>query len=122
MTLSILPAGAIAAGVHHTFNDSTLADVTSTMGTMDEAAAAEFDLQMGYAHSNGQITKVDLTMTLTIDMPVWSKAGTYKQVEQDECNRRLGADAEKRYAQCVTSTKRYGQLPFTFRRFPGDIR
>jgi predicted secreted Zn-dependent protease len=58
---------------------------------MDEAAYAEFDLQMGFAHSNGAITAVDLTMTLTIDMPVWSKAGSARQVEQNEWNRFLRA-------------------------------
>jgi predicted secreted Zn-dependent protease len=89
MTLSIQPGGAIAAGVHHTFNEAKLADVSASMATMDEAAYAEFDLQMGFAHSNGTITRVDLTMTLTIDMPVWSKAGSARKPEQDEWNRFL---------------------------------
>src|SRR5262245_35881421 len=91
MTLSILPAGAIAPGVHHTFNEATLADVTSTMGGMSEAAHADFDLQMSYATSNGHISTVDLTMTLTIDMPEWSAAGSARQVEQTEWNRFLRA-------------------------------
>jgi predicted secreted Zn-dependent protease len=46
---------------------------------------------MSFAHANGNITRVDLTMALTIDMPVWSKVGKAKQAEQNEWNRFLRA-------------------------------
>jgi predicted secreted Zn-dependent protease len=91
MTLSILPAGAIAPGVHHTFKQRTLADVSSSMSAMSEAAHADFDLQMSYGHANGRITTVDLTMNLSIDMPVWSGLGNARKAEQNEWNRFLRA-------------------------------
>jgi hypothetical protein len=91
MTLRILPAGAISAGVHHTFTDATLADLVDAFDPSEEPALAEFAFSMSFAHAGGRLTNVDLTMRLTIDMPVWSKVGRRPQAEQDEWARFLRA-------------------------------
>lgn len=91
MTLRVLPAGAIAAGVHHTFDDNTLADVTTSMDQLEEAAAAEFHFNMSYDTAGARVTNVNLTMRVTIDMPVWTRVAQRPQAEQNEWNRFLRA-------------------------------
>jgi hypothetical protein len=89
MTLQILPAGAITAGVHDTFTDTTLEDLVDNADTTQEPGLAEFAFELGFDHANGRLTRVDLTMRLTIDMPEWSNVGRRPQAEQDEWNRFL---------------------------------
>jgi hypothetical protein len=89
MTLQILPAGAIQAGVHQTFTDATLQDLVDNAPVDVEAGYAEFRFQLDYDHANGRLTRVDLTMRLTIDMPEWTQAPHRPQPEQDEWNRFL---------------------------------
>jgi hypothetical protein len=91
MTLRILPAGAISPGVHHTFRDATLEDLVDGMDPDEEAGFAEFAFGLSFDHAGGRVTRVDLTMTLTIDMPVWSTVGRRPQAEQDEWARFLRA-------------------------------
>src|SRR5215208_5914184 len=91
MTLRILPAGAISVGVHHTFSEATLAGIVASMGSMDEAAYAEFAFSLSFAQANDRITSVDLTMQLRLDMPEWPNVSQRPQAEQDEWNRFLRA-------------------------------
>jgi predicted secreted Zn-dependent protease len=91
MTLRILPPGAISAGVHHSFSEATLADIVARMGNMAEAALAEFEFNLSFDHANNRLTRVDLTMRLTLDMPEWPNASQRPQPEQDEWNRFLRA-------------------------------
>jgi hypothetical protein len=91
MSLRVLPTGTIPAGVHHTFTESSLEDVSLAMDGMDEAAYAEFDFEMSFSTAGSRITRVDLIMWLTIDMPVWSRVDRSPQAEQDEWNRFMRA-------------------------------
>jgi predicted secreted Zn-dependent protease len=91
MTLRILPAGAIAAGVHRTLTDATLEDLVDTAGADGELARAEFAFALDYDHANGRLTRIDLTVRLTIDMPEWPNSSRRPQAEQDEWDRFLRA-------------------------------
>lgn len=90
MTLRILPAGAITPSVHHTFEDETLADVAANTDA-DEPALAEFSFEMSFDHEANRITRVELTMWLTIAMPEWTNVSGRPQAEQDEWARFLRA-------------------------------
>jgi predicted secreted Zn-dependent protease len=57
------------------------------MDDMDEAAYAEFDFELSFSTAGNRVTRVDLIMWLTIDMPVWSRVDRSSQAEQDEWNR-----------------------------------
>jgi predicted secreted Zn-dependent protease len=87
MSLRVLPIGTLPAGVHHTFNESSLADVSLAMDRMDEAAYAEFEFELSFSTAGNRVTRVNLIMWLTLDMPVWSRVDRSPQAEQDEWNR-----------------------------------
>jgi predicted secreted Zn-dependent protease len=89
MTLRVLPAGAITAGVHHTFNETTLSAVSNSMSQMEEAAKTEFEFEMSFQTAGGRVSNVELAMSITVDMPVWSKVSSRPQAEQTEWNRFL---------------------------------
>lgn len=91
MSIRVLPVGAITPGVHHTFDERTLEDVSLAMDGMHEAAHAEFAFEMSFSTAGSRVTRVDLIMWLTIDMPVWSHVDGSTQAEQDEWNRFLRA-------------------------------
>jgi predicted secreted Zn-dependent protease len=91
MSVRILPTGTVPAGVHHTFNESSLEDVSLAMNGMDEAAYADFEFELSFSTAGNRVTRVDLIMWLTIDMPVWSRVDRSPQAEQDEWNRFMRA-------------------------------
>lgn len=91
MTLRILPASAITAGVHHTFTERTLGELVANLDPAEEPALAEFAFELGFDHVNNRLTRVDLTVRLTIDMPEWPNATRRPQAEQDEWQRFLRA-------------------------------
>lgn len=90
MSLVISPTGAIDAGVFATFEHATLEDVVDAMGN-GEAGEASFDFGLNYAHANGSVTSVDLTVTLTILLPVWEPEEEPSRPESNEWNRFLRA-------------------------------
>lgn len=87
--LRIIPSGSITAGVSHRFRQTTLAGVASVANSMDEVGHADFRYGLSFDHANHQLTRVDLTMHLAIEMPFWSHAVRRPQAEQDEWNRFL---------------------------------
>lgn len=87
MTLRITPAGAVTAATGHTVDDATLAGVVQSLGAYAEAGYAGFAFALSYKQPNGTITSVDLTMTLTVEMPVWTKRDKAKAAEQREWDR-----------------------------------
>lgn len=90
--LRIDPAGAITAGTSHSFDGATLRDVVSAMSGLAEVGHADFDLAMSFSTDGGErVTNVDLTMRLTIDMPVWTKVAGRPTAERNEWNRFMGA-------------------------------
>ena len=91
MTLRILPAGTIQPGVFQTFTDATLQDLVDNADPNQEAGEARFEFELDYDHAGGRLTRVDLTMWLTINMPEWSNVSRRRQAEQDEWNRFLRA-------------------------------
>jgi predicted secreted Zn-dependent protease len=117
MSLRILPVGAITPGVHHTFNERTLEDVSLAMDDMDEAAYAEFDFELSFSTAGSRLTRVDLIMWLTIDMPVWSRVDRSPQAERDEWNRfvrALRAHEDGHIAICRR------EAPKTYRKLTGS--
>ena len=89
--LRIVPSGAIVASVNHRFRETTLAGVAAAASSMAEVGHADFRFALDFGHANGQLTNVDLTMYLTIGMPVWVHVARRPQAEQDEWNRFLRA-------------------------------
>lgn len=89
--LRIIPTGGITAGVSHRLRQATLADVAATAAAMAEVGHADFRYGLSFGHANHQLTNVDLTMHLHIDMPVWTHAARRPQAEQDEWARFLQA-------------------------------
>jgi predicted secreted Zn-dependent protease len=86
--LRIVPAGTITAGTSHTFDAASMRDLVAAMSGLDEVGHADFDLQLAFATDGGnRLTNVDLTMTLTIDMPVWKQAASRPAPERNEWNR-----------------------------------
>lgn len=91
MPLRILPAGAMPVDAHHTFEEATLEDVADSMDAMAEVGNVDFALELSFANSGNRVTRVDLTMRLTLAMPVWTEVGNRPQAEQNEWNRFLRA-------------------------------
>ena len=91
MTLSILPAGAIAAGVYHTFTDATLSDLVDNADPNEEPGEATFEFGLNFAQVDNRLTTVDLTMRLSIGMPEWPNAVHRPDPEKNEWNRFLRA-------------------------------
>jgi hypothetical protein len=90
--LRIVPAGSITAGTSHTFDGGSLRDVVNAMQGLDEVGHADFDLAMSFSTDGGErVTNVDLTMQLTMDMPVWTKAAGRPTGERNEWNRFMRA-------------------------------
>jgi predicted secreted Zn-dependent protease len=86
--LRIVPAGTITAGTSHTFDAATLRDLAASMAGLDEVGHADFDLALAFSTDGGnRLTNVDLTMTLTIDMPVWTQVSSRPEAERNEWNR-----------------------------------
>ena len=90
--LRIVPAGTITAGTSHTFDAPNLRDLAAAMAGLAEVGHADFDLALAFATDGGnRLTNVDLTMTLTIDMPIWNQASSRPDPEKNEWNRFLRA-------------------------------
>lgn len=89
--LRIIPTGTITAGLSHRFREATLAQLVAAAEELDEMGHADFRYALNFGHANGQLTRVDLTMRLTIDMPTWTQAVRRPQAERDEWERFLRA-------------------------------
>ncbi|NJD11205.1 MAG: DUF922 domain-containing protein [Gemmatimonadetes bacterium] len=73
-------------GVYQTFDVDSLADLVD-VASGKEPAAATIDYDMRFDRVDNRVTAVDLTISLNIDMPEWSKAGRRPKPEQDEWER-----------------------------------
>ncbi len=91
MSLRISPSGTVPAGVSRNLTGTTLADVADATEDADEVGSANFRFDLSYSHANGLITNVDLTMELTIALPVWDNYANRPQGEKDEWDRFLRA-------------------------------
>ena len=87
MTLRISPPGEITPTTSNRFREATLADVAASVGARGEVGWARFDFDLDYRTANGLLTRVDLTVRLTIGMPVWAARQRRPQAEQDEWDR-----------------------------------
>jgi predicted secreted Zn-dependent protease len=87
MSLQIHPTGAITPYVFMRINDRTLAGVASNVTAQDEVGKARFVFGLSYDFANGLLTHVDLTLRLTIGMPVWVHRNSRPKAEQDEWDR-----------------------------------
>lgn len=87
MSLHIQPTGGITPFVFITLTGQTLADVARDVSARSEVGKARFVLTYSYDSANGLLTNVDLTMTLTIGMPVWTHRDSRPKAEQDEWDR-----------------------------------
>jgi predicted secreted Zn-dependent protease len=91
MPLLIVPAGTVPAGVSQRLAGTTLADVVNEVEDADEVGNADFRFDLDYSHANGLITNVDLTMELTVGLPVWENRANRPQPERNEWDRFLRA-------------------------------
>jgi hypothetical protein len=90
MSFRILPAGEIVAGVSHTFHHETLDEVADAIVALGEAGKAEFGLHLDFDF-RGRQPQVDLTMVLTLAMPVWTQVSGRPREEREEWQRFLRA-------------------------------
>ncbi|MBA2669752.1 MAG: DUF922 domain-containing protein [Gemmatimonadetes bacterium] len=91
MTLRLSPIGIIPAGVSQHLSGATLADVADEAEEVGEVGHADFRFELNYNHANGLITNVDLTMHLTVVLPVWDNHAKRPKPEKDEWDRFLRA-------------------------------
>jgi len=87
MTLSITPRGTPDSYTYFTFDAETLEDVANMAADQDEVGEASFHLGLGFDHENGVLTRVDLTVTLSLGMPEWTQRDGRPQAEKDEWDR-----------------------------------
>lgn len=87
MALRFEPSGTITAARGRRLRDETLADLARTVAAMGEVARAEFRYGMAYETANGRITDVDLTVRLSLEMPVWTRYPRRPKAEKDEWDR-----------------------------------
>lgn len=87
MALRFRPAGSITAAAGHRFDDATLADVARSAAARGEVGRADFHFDMDYRTRNGQISRLDLIVNLSIEMPSWSEYPNRPQAEKDEWDR-----------------------------------
>lgn len=92
MTLTIQPTGTIHAGTSHRLTEATLADVARRVAAIGVGIAhAEWSFEWSWQTSAQGVFSVDLTMNLTMEMPVWSRKGSRPLPEQREWDRFLRA-------------------------------
>lgn len=91
MTLRISPPVQITPTTSHRFREGTLADVAASVTDRDEVGWARFRFDLDYRTANSLLTRVDLTVKLTIGMPAWAHRRRRPQMEQDEWDRFSGA-------------------------------
>jgi len=87
MTLKIVPPGTVHASLGHRFNGTTLTDVAKGAKLYREAASISWDLKLRYYEKGSQIINVDLTLIVTMKMPVWINYSSRPKPEKDEWNR-----------------------------------
>jgi predicted secreted Zn-dependent protease len=92
MPLRFSPSGTVPSSVGRTFTEATLAGVAGNVANHDEAGGAEFEFEMSFDQNrNGLITRVDLVMQLTVELPVWQNRDSRPPPEQREWDRFLRA-------------------------------
>lgn len=87
MGLRFRPPGRITAGTGHRFDEETLAEVATSVAERGEVGEASFDFDMRYRTRNARISRVDLTVTLTITMPAWAAYEDRPDPEKEEWDR-----------------------------------
>jgi len=92
MTLTVQPTGAVNAGTSHRLNEATLAEVARRVASIGVGLAhADWSFDWGWQQSAQGVFSVDLTMQLTMEMPVWSRKSSRPLAEQREWDRFLRA-------------------------------
>lgn len=91
MPLTIRPSGTLTASVSHRFTERTLRGVSDRALTMREVGFASFGLGLDYRTSDGAISRVTLTLTLSLGLPVWAHYRGRPAPERAEWNRVLRA-------------------------------
>jgi predicted secreted Zn-dependent protease len=86
MPLLIHPKGTVPATPTRRLDDASLREL-AVNNTGEELGAATFETDLKYEKTNGRITRVDLTFTLVIKMPVWTKYASRSPAERREWDR-----------------------------------
>lgn len=87
MALRFRPAGRVNAAAGHRFDEETLAAVARSAARRGEVGHADFHFDTDYRTRNGRVSRLDLIVTLTIEMPTWSEYPNRPQSEKDEWDR-----------------------------------
>lgn len=87
MALRFRPPGRIDASVGHRFDEDTLAGVARSVGEEGEVAEARFHFDMRYRTRNGRVSRVDLTVSLSVTMPSWPARDERPEAEREEWDR-----------------------------------
>ncbi len=87
MPLQLRPVGNVPATPTLRLDDATLRDLARNHAGQ-ELGAANFETSLSYAtNAAGRISRVDLTFTLSIEMPVWTRYSSRPQAERHEWDR-----------------------------------
>jgi predicted secreted Zn-dependent protease len=91
MPLQFRPAGNVPATPKLRLDDATLRDLARNRAGQ-ELGAAIFETSLRYeTNAAGRISRVDLTFTLGIEMPVWTRYASRPEAERREWDRFYGA-------------------------------
>ena len=90
MPLQFRPTGTVSPTPTRRLDDATLADLAQNMAGQ-ELGAATFETNLTWrSSSGGRLTQVDLTVTLGIEMPIWTRYSSRPEVERREWDRFYG--------------------------------
>jgi|GEM_PF-2254475 len=91
MPLIIRPRGVVEAEVLHVLDGATLDEVAHQADAHDEAGLVTFEVGASWTHRRGRVTAYDVTVTLRLFLPVWTRLGDAKPWERREWNRFMAA-------------------------------
>ena len=87
MPLQFRPAGNVPATPTLRLDDASLSDLARNHGG-EELGAATFETSLTFAtNAAGRFSRVDLTFSLRIEMPVWSRYSSRPEAERREWDR-----------------------------------
>ena len=88
MALKISPIGDVSAETDYRFQEKTLADVAVKITQLAEVGSASWNVNYSIPSIvNGRIRDFELTMELTMKMPIWTNYSTRPEKEKKEWDR-----------------------------------
>ncbi|KAA0253902.1 DUF922 domain-containing protein [Acidobacteria bacterium ACD] len=88
MTYTVLPAGAVVANPGYVFGQATLSEVATALNQLGEAGHADWTYDMKWDTApTGGVSRVDLTVVLSMKLPTWTHWAGRPKAERDEWER-----------------------------------